>query len=58
MVFPDGSGLFQQDNAACHNAKTVQEGFERHDKEFYALPWLQNSPYLNTIEHLWDALDE
>jgi len=24
-AFPNGSGLFQQDNAACHTAKMVQE---------------------------------
>ena len=25
MVFPDGSGLFQQDNAPCHTAHIVRE---------------------------------
>ncbi|MCI4395292.1 hypothetical protein PGIGA_G00178730 [Pangasianodon gigas] len=31
--FPNGSGLFHQDNAPCHTAKIVQEWFEEHDKE-------------------------
>ena len=31
MLFPDGSGLFQQDNAPCHTARIVREWFEEHD---------------------------
>ncbi len=31
MVFPIGSGLFQQHDAPCHTAKIVQEWFEQHD---------------------------
>lgn len=27
-VFPDGCGLFQQDNVPCQRANTVQERFE------------------------------
>lgn len=34
---PDGSGLFQQDNALCQSAKTVQEWFVEHDEEFKVL---------------------
>ena len=33
-VFPDGSGLFQQDNAPCHKTKMLQEWFEEHNNQF------------------------
>ena len=51
MVFPDGSGLFQQDNTSCHTAKIVQECFEEHEKEFRVLPWPPNFPDLSPVEH-------
>ncbi len=52
MVFPDGKGLFQQNNAPCHTAKVVQEWFEEQNIVFKVLPWPPNSPDLNPIEHL------
>uniref|UniRef100_A0A8P4G4M8 Transposable element Tcb1 transposase n=1 Tax=Dicentrarchus labrax TaxID=13489 RepID=A0A8P4G4M8_DICLA len=57
-VFSDGSGLFQQDNAPCHKAEMVQEWFEEHNNDFRVLTWPPNSPDLNPVEHLWDALDK
>ncbi|MCI4388573.1 hypothetical protein PGIGA_G00087550 [Pangasianodon gigas] len=57
-VFPNGSGLFQQDNAPCHSAKIVQAWFEEHDKEFRVLTWPPNYPDVNLIDHLWDVLDK
>ncbi|KAK3566489.1 hypothetical protein QTP86_034054 [Hemibagrus guttatus] len=46
-VFPDGCGLFQQDNAPCHKAKMVQEWFDEHNK-FKVLTWPPNSPELQS----------
>ncbi|KAK3548209.1 hypothetical protein QTP70_005161 [Hemibagrus guttatus] len=48
-LFPDGCGLFQQDNAPCHKAEMVQ---------FEVLSPPPNSPDLNPIQHLWDVLDK
>ncbi|KAK3555109.1 hypothetical protein QTP86_010065 [Hemibagrus guttatus] len=43
--------IVKQDNAPCHKAKMGQEWFE-------VLTWPPNSPDLNPIHHLWDALDK
>ncbi|KAK3539724.1 hypothetical protein QTP70_012747 [Hemibagrus guttatus] len=57
-VFPDGCGLFQQDNAPCHKAKMLQEWFDEHNNQFEVLTWAPNSPDLNPIQHLWDVPDK
>ncbi|KAK3549732.1 hypothetical protein QTP86_007743 [Hemibagrus guttatus] len=57
-LFPDGCGLFQQDNAPCHKANMVQEWFDEHNNEFEVLTWPPNSPDLNPIQHLWDVLNK
>uniref|UniRef100_A0A8B9R9L4 Transposase Tc1-like domain-containing protein n=1 Tax=Astyanax mexicanus TaxID=7994 RepID=A0A8B9R9L4_ASTMX len=58
MVFPDGSGFFQQDNAPCHTADCVQEWFEEHSEEFSLLPWPTDSPDLNPMKTMWDVLEQ
>ncbi|KAK3566845.1 hypothetical protein QTP86_004548 [Hemibagrus guttatus] len=49
-VFPDGCGLFQQDNAPCHKAEMVQEWFDEHNNMFEVFTWPPNSPDLNAIQ--------
>ena len=51
-VFPDGCGLFQQDNTPCHKAKMVHEWFEERNNVFEGLTWPRNSPDLNPIKHM------
>ncbi|KAK3519432.1 hypothetical protein QTP70_027864, partial [Hemibagrus guttatus] len=58
MVFPDGCGLFQQDNEPFHKPKMVQEWFDEHNNQFKVLTWPPNSPDLSPIEYLWDVLDK
>ncbi|KAK3558608.1 hypothetical protein QTP86_021665 [Hemibagrus guttatus] len=57
-LFPDGCGLFQQDNAPCHKAEMLQEWFDEHNNRFEVLTPPPNSPDLNPIQHLWDVLDK
>ena len=50
-LFPDGSGVFQQDLAPCHTSKQVKKFLnENHIK---VLEWPGNSPDSNPIENLW-----
>ena len=55
-VFPDGCGLFQQDNEPQNN--NGSGWFEELNNEFEMLTWPPNSPDLNQIKHLWDVLDK
>lgn len=50
-VSPNGRGIFQQDNAACHTAKHVQEQFQEHKNVFKMVTWLLNSP--NRKSYQW-----
>ena len=58
MVFPNGSGIFQQDKASYHKVHIFQEWFEEQINQFQVLTWLPYFPDLNSIEHMWDVLDE
>ncbi|GBM76678.1 hypothetical protein AVEN_48800-1 [Araneus ventricosus] len=57
FLFPTGNGIFQQDNAPCHKARIVLEWFEEHTDEFHLMFWPPNSPDLNPMEYIWDAME-
>ena len=46
IVHSDGFGQFQQGNATSHTSRIAREW----------LQWPSNSPHMNIIEHIWDAL--
>ncbi|GBN23482.1 hypothetical protein AVEN_91023-1 [Araneus ventricosus] len=57
FVFPTGNGIFQQDNAPCYKARIVLKWCEEHTDEFHLMSWPPNSPDLNPMEHIWDAME-
>ena len=55
-VHSDGRGRFQQDNAPPHRSIAATEWIQEHSSEFRSLSWPPNSPDMNILEHICDAL--
>lgn len=57
-VCPTRNGVFQQDNIPYHKARIVLLQFKKNVGEFLLMPWLPNSPNLNSIEHIQDVMNQ
>ncbi|GFT64322.1 transposable element Tcb2 transposase [Trichonephila clavipes] len=52
----DGRGQFEKNNVPLHRSAVATEWLEEHSSEFRPLCLPPNSPNMNIIQHIWNAL--
>ncbi|GFX90284.1 transposable element tcb2 transposase [Trichonephila clavipes] len=55
-VHSDGLGELEQDSSTSHTFRIVTEWLQEHSSEYRHFRWPPNSPGMNIIEYIWDAL--
>ena len=56
-LFPDGDGIFQDDNVPKHIAHVVKNWYQEHGSKLEQMEWPPQSSDRNTIEHSWYVLE-
>ncbi|GBM70601.1 hypothetical protein AVEN_5974-1 [Araneus ventricosus] len=56
IVYSDGLGQFQQDNATPHTSRVATKWLQEHSSNFRHFHWPPKSPEMNIIEDIRDAL--
>ncbi|GBM71616.1 hypothetical protein AVEN_5219-1 [Araneus ventricosus] len=58
IFFPNGTGIFPDDNDKTLRALIIQNRFRVYEDSFCRMNCSPQSSYLNLIENLWDVLEE